>query len=152
MNREVVEAVVHWRRSFSGVDDIEITFHGGEPLAVGAEFYRMALPILRHGLKSCKVHFSMQSNLWLLTDELCTILRENGVSIGTSLDGPEFITDMQRGQGYFRRTVAGIERARAHGLDVACICTFTPRSLPHAEQIFDFFVDSGLNFSQKFDQ
>jgi uncharacterized protein len=43
--------------------------------------------------------------------------------------------------------MAGIERARAHGLDVGAICTFTAGSVAHAPEIFDFFVREGLNFS-----
>jgi radical SAM protein with 4Fe4S-binding SPASM domain len=43
--------------------------------------------------------------------------------------------------------MASVERARAHGLSVGCICTFTAQSTPHAGEIFDFFVREGLNFS-----
>jgi uncharacterized protein len=62
-------------------------------------------------------------------------------------DGPEAINDAQRGSGYFAKTTAGIERARAHGLDVGAICTFTAQSVSHASEIFGFFVREGLNFS-----
>ena len=131
----------------NGPDPLEITFHGGEPLVPGADWYREALPLLRDGLAPRKVRFAAQSNLWLLTDELCELFREYGVSLGTSLDGPEAINDAQRGAGYFAKTMAGIERARAHGIDVGAICTFTAGSVGHAPEIFDFFVREGLNFS-----
>jgi uncharacterized protein len=130
-----------------GNDALEITFHGGEPLVPGVQFYRMALPLLRQGLVPRRVQFAMQSNLWLLTDELCDLFREYTVSLGTSLDGPEEVNDSQRGRGYFQRTMAGIDRARAHGLKVGCICTFTAQTAPRAQQIFDFFVREGLDFT-----
>jgi uncharacterized protein len=169
MGRETLEAVVEWQRALgSGLDGaadegcagessgngngrgpgaLEITFHGGEPLVPGARWYREALPLLRDGLAPPRVRFAAQSNLWLLTDELCELFREYGVSLGTSLDGPEAINDAQRGAGYFAKTMAGIERARAHGIDVGAICTFTEQSVDHAPEIFDFFVREGLNFS-----
>lgn len=162
MGLQTLEAVVEWQRALAaepGEDDhpgtgerprngsLEITFHGGEPLVPGAPWYREALPLLRDGLAPRKVRFAVQSNLWLLTDELCEIFREHGVSLGTSLDGPEAINDAQRGSGYFARTMAGIARARAHGLDVGCICTFTAGSVEHASEILDFFVSEGLDFS-----
>lgn len=147
MQRETVEAVVRWQRTRDSDRTLEITFHGGEPLVPGIDFYRMALPLLRDGLAPGHLRFSMQSNLWLLTDELAGLLREHNVALGTSLDGPEAINDAQRGAGYFRRTMAGIERARAHDLDVGCICTFTRQSLPHLDTIFSFFVHEGLNFT-----
>jgi uncharacterized protein len=164
MSRETLEAVVAWQRALDGEigtgnpvgeDDsaqsgkraIELTFHGGEPLVPGASWYRHALPLLRRGLAPRRVRFAIQSNLWLLTDEIAEILREFGVALGTSLDGPEAINDAQRGRGYFARTMAGIEVARAHGLDVGVICTFTKQSAPKADEIFDFFAREGLNFS-----
>jgi uncharacterized protein len=147
MRQDTLEAVVRWQAALADRDRLEITFHGGEPLVPGARFYRMALPFLRDGLTPREVRFSLQSNLWLLTDELCELFSEFGVSIGTSLDGPEQINDAQRGVGYFRRTMAGIERARAHGIDVGCICTFTAQSAKHAEEVFDYFLREGLGFS-----
>jgi uncharacterized protein len=147
MDQGTVDAVVRWQSTLDGNEPLEITFHGGEPLVPGVDFYRMALPLLRDGLSPRPVRFAMQSNLWLLTDELAGLLREHDVSLGTSLDGPERINDAQRGMGYFRRTMAGIERARAHGLDVGCICTFTRQSLPHIEEILSFFIREGLNLS-----
>ena len=147
MAQATVQAVVRWLNLAADPDALEITFHGGEPLVPGAPFYRMALPLLRHGCAPRRVQFAMQSNLWLLTDELCDLLREYGVSLGTSLDGPEPINDAQRGQGCFRRTMAGIERARAHGINVGCICTFTAQTAPRAQEIFDFFIREGLNFA-----
>ncbi|MGC2516004.1 MAG: TIGR04083 family peptide-modifying radical SAM enzyme, partial [Terriglobales bacterium] len=147
MRGETLEAVVQWQNALGDTDGLEITFHGGEPLVPGIQFYSMALPLLRLGLAPRRVRFAMQSNLWLLTDELCALFREYGVSLGTSLDGPEPINDAQRGKGYFQRTMANIERARKHGVDVGCICTFTARSAPHTQEIVDFFVREGLNFS-----
>jgi len=170
MGRETLEAVVEWQRALGAgpievaIDDdrhypdsrgqgrdtngtLEITFHGGEPLVPGAAWYREALQLLRDGLAPRRVRFAIQSNLWLLTDELCELFREHGVSLGTSLDGPDAINDAQRGSGSFARTMAGIERARAHGIDVGAVCTFTAQSIPHVEGIFDFFVREGLDFS-----
>lgn len=158
MGRETLEAVVEWQRTLGAEPDtalvggprsgaLEITFHGGEPLVPGVDWYREALPLLRDGLAPRRVRFAVQSNLWLLTDDLCELFREYGVSLGTSLDGPETINDAQRGSGYFARTMAGIQRARAHGIEVGAICTFTTQSIRHAPEIFDFFVREGLNFS-----
>ena len=172
MSRDTLDAVVAWQRGFrssaaeggangaeetithaiglqsgDGPDErLQITFHGGEPLAVGSAWFRMALPRLRDGLGRESLRFTVQSNLWLLTDELCELFREHGVSVGTSLDGPPEINDAQRGVGYFARTMAGIELARRHGLPVGVICTVTSRSAPHVDEIFDFFVSQGLDF------
>lgn len=147
MSRETLEAIIHWQRSISDGNKIEITFHGGEPLVPGADFYKMALPLLREHLAPNKASFAMQSNLWLLTDKLCELFKEYEVSLGTSLDGPEEINDAQRGNGYFRKTMAGIKLARSHGISAGCICTFTSQSAKKAGAVFDFFLQEGLDFS-----
>jgi uncharacterized protein len=132
MRRKTVEAVVRWQDALDDSNEpLEITFHGGEPLVPGTEFYRTALPLLRDGLAHRKVRLGIQSNLWLLTNELGELFREYGVSIGTSLDGPENINDA----------------ARAHSIDVGCICTFTAQSAGQADEVFDFFVRERLSFS-----
>ena len=147
MTQASLEAVVRWQRALGGTEKLSVTFHGGEPLLPGVRFYRMALPLLKEGLEPWSVGFGVQSNLWLLTDELCEIFSQYSVSIGTSLDGPEEINDVQRGKGYFRRTMEGIVRALTHGFQVGCICTFTRQSATQADTVFDFFLNEGLGFS-----
>lgn len=147
MPPDVFEAAVDWIDAIAETDEqVDITFHGGEPLVVGLEWYQRSLPVLRERFgQQLKLH--VQSNLWMLDEEYCALFADHRVSLGTSLDGPEHINDSQRGQGYFQRTMAAIERARAYGISVGCISTFTTRSAPHAAEIFDFFVHEGLNFS-----
>lgn len=147
MPSATVDTVVRWLDGLGGNGPLEITFHGGEPLTAGAEFFQYALATLRAGLPARQIHFALQTNLWQLTDELAELFAEHGVSLGSSLDGPERLNDAQRGEGYFQRTMAGIRRARRHGLNVGCICTFTPATLPHTREIMDFFMGEGLAFT-----
>lgn len=126
---------------------IKVMFHGGEPLAAGHEFWRRALTGLesRFGRDRCEI--TVQSNLWLLDDEYCRLFVEHGVEIGTSLDGPESINDSQRGEGSFARVMEGIRRAQSWGLNVGCIATFTPASVPRWREVFDFFLAERIGFS-----
>jgi uncharacterized protein len=173
MNRDVLDSVAGWLGVLQGdrppgepPGRPAVVFHGGEPLTAGIDFFRRALPRLgqareaaalkghrRRALKSPEAspkrrpRLNIQSNLWLLTGELCELFAEYGVSLGTSLDGPEPVTDAQRGRGYFRRTMAGIRLARRHGLKIGCICTFTRRSAPRAGEVLQFFIEEGLDFT-----
>lgn len=147
MTVEMIQAIACWQKAIGITRDLHITFHGGEPLTAPAKFYRVAMPLLRKYLSPTQLHFHVQSNLWLLTNELCDIFSSHNVSIGTSLDGTEHINDAQRSSGYFQRTMEGIELARYHGLVVGCVCTFTNQSMLQAEEIFDFFVSNKLPFT-----
>jgi uncharacterized protein len=143
MSIDTVKDVVAWLKDFRN-DRVTFTFHGGEPLLAGADFYRQALPLLSEGLKELHPEFAMQTNLWRMTPEIADVLAKYHVPLGSSIDGPESITDSQRGIGYFEKTMKGYEIAKNHGLLVRFICTFTNKSVKHREEIFDFFKKNGF--------
>jgi len=143
MSIETIKEVVTWLSDFRD-DPVTFTFHGGEPLLAGADFYRKALPLLTEGLSHLKPALALQTNLWKMTPELARILAEYDIPIGSSLDGPRELTDLQRGKGYYEKTMRGYEIARASGLKVSFICTFTSYSVKFKEDIFNFFMENGL--------
>lgn len=143
MSIETIKEVVEWLKTFRG-DAVTFTFHGGEPLLAGAEFYREALPLLVEGLSPRKIAFAIQTNLWKMTPEIAEIFAEYGVPIGSSLDGPKELNDLQRGKGYYDKTMRGYEIAREHGLNVRFITTFTSHSVKQKEEIFNFYLEKGL--------
>ncbi|MDH7593074.1 MAG: TIGR04083 family peptide-modifying radical SAM enzyme [Methanomicrobiales archaeon] len=144
MTIDTIREIVEWLRDFRN-DQVTITFHGGEPLLAGAEYFREALPLLAEGLSHLHPTFALQSNLWLMTPEIADILAEYHIPIGSSLDGPREINDQQRGKGYFDRTMRGYEVAREHDLAVSFICTFTAGSYAFREEIVAFFREKGWN-------
>jgi len=147
MPLDVFKQALDWIKAYIPPEgQVDITFHGGEPLLAGKDWYRQALPLLQ-GRFEGRLKLGLQSNLWLLDDEFCTLFLEHNVSIGTSLDGPEKINDAQRGRGYFSRTMRGIEIARRNGINPGVICTFTRSSAAHYQEVFEFFASQGLSFS-----
>jgi uncharacterized protein len=143
MSIETIKEVVTWLKDFRN-DQVTFTFHGGEPLLAGADFYREALPLLAEGAGHLQPAFALQTNLWKMTPELARILAAYDIPIGSSLDGPKELNDRQRGIGYFDKTMHGYEIARENGLDVRFICTFTAQSVKFKEDIFNFFLENGL--------
>ncbi len=113
----------------------------------GLPIWRQVLSGITNTCRDIKTDFSIQTNLWNLTDDLCRLFKEFNVSIGTSLDGPEEINDNQRGKGYFRNTMRGLRMAEKYDLKPGCICTFTPDTVSKYRDIFNFFVSNRLSFS-----
>ena len=142
MSMETVYDIVEWLKPVEK-DHVTFTFHGGEPLLAGADFYRTALLLISKELSHMHPEFAMQTNLWLMTDEIADILQEYHIPIGSSIDGPEDLTNYQRGDGYFERCMKGYETARRHGLLVRFICTFTNSSVQRKEDIVRFFEEQG---------
>jgi len=143
MTVDMAREIVSWLKGFKK-DRVTFTFHGGEPLLAGADFYRQVLPMLANELKDQTPDFAMQTNLWRMTPEIAGILAEYHVPLGSSIDGPEDVTDSQRGVGYYKKCLHGYEIARAAGLQVRFICTFTNKSVKQREEIFNFFKEKGF--------
>lgn len=143
MSIDTVKETVEWLKNFRN-DPVTFTFHGGEPLLAGADFYRKALPMLSDDLSHLEPNFALQTNLWRMTPELAEVLAEHKIPIGSSLDGPEELNDLQRSAGYYEKTMRGYKIARDHGLSVQFICTFTSYSVKFKEDIFNYFLENGL--------
>ena len=99
---------------------VSVTFFGGEPLlrfplirtAVG-EARRMARE------RGKEISFSITTNGTLLTREIAGFLKENGISVCFSIDGPREIHDRNRpyasGRGSYEDVVRGLSFLRENG-------------------------------------
>jgi len=144
MGVDIIKETVEWLKNFRE-EPVTFTFHGGEPLLAGYDFFLEALPLLANELSHLKPAFALQTNLWNMTPELARLFKEYNIPIGSSLDGPEELNDLQRGKGYYQRTMKGYEIAREEDLQVSFISTFTSYSIQYKEDIFNFFLENGLN-------
>ncbi len=144
MDIEIIEETVEWLKNFRD-EPVTFTFHGGEPLLAGYEFYKKALALLSRELSNLKPAFAIQTNLWLMTPEMAELFAKYHIPIGSSLDGPIEINDSQRGEGYFEKTMKGYKIAKEKGLTVSFISTFTSNSITHKEDIFNFFLENDLD-------
>ncbi|MCC7558021.1 MAG: TIGR04083 family peptide-modifying radical SAM enzyme [Methanobacteriaceae archaeon] len=144
MSIEVIKEVVEWLKDFRD-EPVTFTFHGGEPLLAGYDFYKESLPLLSKDLSHLKPALALQTNLWLLTPEMASLFKEYDIPIGSSIDGPPELNDFQRGNGYYEKTMKGYEIAKEHDLRVSFICTFTSHSINYKEDIFNFFLENKFN-------
>ncbi len=129
-----------------GSRQVEILFHGGEPLLGGLAFWDRTFQEIDIRFPKSRQHLGMQSNLWLLNDQLARLFADNNVEVGTSIDGPKSICDTQRGEGYFEKTMKGIRLARSFGILSGGIATLTAQELHRWPEVFDFFLDLDLSF------
>jgi uncharacterized protein len=100
------------------IDDINIGFHGGEPLMMK----KNAFDQLCRKLRACEtetthIHFNMQTNATLIDEEWIDLFSEHGVGVGVSIDGPKAINDAARvdkkGRGSHDAVVAGLNKLKA---------------------------------------
>lgn len=121
-----------------------VVWHAGEPMALPVAFYEEALGIIAEANSKCfDISHSFQTNGTLITEEWCGFIRQHGIRIGVSIDGPEFLHDRHRksraGRGTWERVMAGIQLLQAHRIPFHVITVLTRDSLEHAQELHDFY-------------
>ena len=96
-----------------GLDFIAFSFHGGEPLLAGTDFFCEAVRTMRHILgDKIGSSFGVQTNGTLITEEIVKLFSQQKIHIGLSLDGPREINNRRRvhasGRGSFDDVMNGI--------------------------------------------
>ncbi len=130
-------------------EKISFVWHAGEPLALPVSYYdELFKQIDLFPTLADKVTHSIQTNGMLINDAWCEFFRKHRVSVGVSIDGPEFIHDAYRkdrtGRGTLERALKGLECLKRNNVDFHVIAVITSNALDHAEEIFKFFVDIGV--------
>lgn len=130
---------------------ITLELQGGEPL--------LAFDVIQHIVPYAKkradslgkeLDIVVTTNLANATDEMLCYLRDEGIKVSTSLDGPAFIHNANRprpGNNSYELTIENIQRARTIvGYDrVAALMTTTQLSLDHPKEIIDEYVKQGFH-------
>ena len=82
--KTIVDSVI----ANSSQEKFSIIFHGGEPLLAKPAFFRdcMEYASKEFSQNGKTVDFGLQSNLILLSDEMCDILKRYDVSVSTSIE------------------------------------------------------------------
>ena len=132
-----------------------LLWHAGEPLAVPVDWYEEAFDLINRfpGAKQAVMH-TFQSNGTLINDRWCEFIKRNDVSIGLSIDGPDFIHDFHRktrkGEGTHAKAMRGAERLKAAGIDFGVVAVISDFSLDYPDEIYEFFRDleiEGVGFN-----
>jgi sulfatase maturation enzyme AslB (radical SAM superfamily) len=129
---------------------ITLEFQGGEPL-LNFDLIRFIVPRAkeRAAERSKTMNIVVATNLAVASDEIMEYLRDEGIEVSTSLDGPAFIHNANRprpGGNSYELTVKNVARARAIlGYEhVAALMTTTRLSLEHPIEIIDEYVRLGF--------
>lgn len=140
-------------------DKILISWHAGEPLAAGIDFYQKAVDTFkRHNHQNIPYTMNIQTNAVLLNDAWCDFFKANDFTVSMSVDGPEFIHNRFRvdwkNKGSFDRVLKGMRYLKKHKIPLTAICVITEESLSFPDEIYTFFRDHhftsvGFNVDEK---
>lgn len=128
-----------------------ITWHGGEPMLAGIDFYQHVCSVIREQYPGHNIQHAIQTNGTLLTDEWIDFFLTESFDVGVSLDGPKELHDSCRksrdGKGTFDHVFGNILHARERGLIVGVLCVVTRHTVGYEDNLFDFFYRNKLDFS-----
>lgn len=128
-----------------GLEHFAIVFHGGEPLLFPKRrFVALQEKLLDIEARTgCRIERGVCTNAMLIDEKWAGILRDYGVDVSVSIDGPPDIHDRYRidfkGQGTHAETLRGIGLLRDAGLEPGIIVVCNPATDP--ERVISYVVD-----------
>lgn len=114
MTREIARRSIEYAKEHGNkARGVSITFYGGEPL-LNFDLLKYSIEYSKKIITDRKIHFSMTTNLTLMTEEIAKYLASvEELSIVCSIDGPEDIQNTHRkdmnGVGSFSRAIKGLK-------------------------------------------
>ena len=134
--------------------EILFTWHGGEPLLRGLDFFKKSIGFQRFYARNKYVNISnsLQTNGILLTDEWCEFFAKNNFLIGISLDGPEHCHDRYRknyaDSGTYEKVIKGIRLLQSHGVEFNILSVVNDYNVNYPVEIYRHFKELDCHYIQ----
>ncbi len=151
MNDTMLEKYVVQHIQASTGEVILFSWHGGEPLIAGIEFFRKVISIQNKYLPEGKrIVNGIQTNGILINEEWCRFLAKEKFVVGISIDGPGNLHDRFRvspdGIGSFSKVLKGFRMLQKHGIVTEILCVVNADNVMEPLQIYRFFKRLGAMF------
>ena len=151
MDDKTLENYIRHHYAASTSDTVLFTWHGGEPLMAGIDFFKKALTFQKKHLPQGKNFLNgIQTNGTLITNEWGAFFAENGFTVGVSLDGTEDLHNAMRrfenGVGSFDKTLRGYKLLQAHGINPEILCVVNAFNVYYPLVVYGFFKMLGAQY------
>ncbi|MBI4480556.1 MAG: anaerobic sulfatase maturase [Acidobacteria bacterium] len=134
-------------------DLIYFSWHGGEPTALGIDYFRRIVALQRlHQPAGRRIVNGLQTNGTLLDEEWCRFLSAEQFDVGLSLDGPKELHDPYRvskgGKPTYKQVVQTWRLLQRHRIACNLLCVVHARNVHHPLAVYRFFKELGVKFLQ----
>jgi len=150
MSHEILETYIRQHLEASQDDMVMFSWHGGEPLLAGIEFYEKAIELQKKFSAGRRIVNGIQTNGTLLNEKWCRFLSKEEFMIGISIDGPEEMHDRYRRSAdnnpSFSRVMNGYRLLRKHDIDPEILCVVNSFNVRHPVVVYDFFRMLGAEY------
>ena len=153
MPEDLLEAYIVQHIEASPGELIHFAWHGGEPTALGVDYFRRIVRLQReHQPPGRRIVNGVQTNGTLLDEAWCRFLAAEGFYVGLSLDGPAELHDryrVTRGQRPTHRQVMRAFRLlQAHEVRCDVLCVVHDRNVQSPTAVYRFFKEIGVRYLQ----
>jgi uncharacterized protein len=148
MLEDLLELYIRQHIEASTEPIIHFSWHGGEPLLAGLDFYRKAISLQKKWKPIGRTIINgIQTNGTLLDESWVKFFAEENFRLGISMDGPEDLHDQFRrtrdGKGSFQKVLHGYDLALMHGMDPEILCVLNADNVKHPLVIYRYFKKLG---------
>jgi uncharacterized protein len=128
---------------------LQVAWHGGEPLVVPLAWYEDATALMAERRPATlQLTHRFQTNGLLLNEDWVRFFARTRVRVGLSIDGPADLHDANRrtrgGRGTHEGAMRAVRLLQDQGLAFHVITVLTERALDDPERLFDFYVRHGI--------
>lgn len=151
MDDEVLERYISSHLEACIDETVNFSWHGGEPLLAGIEFFRRAITLQKKYMPAgVKINNGIQTNGTLINDEWCRFLAEERFFVGLSIDGPQELHNKfrvnQEGYPSFSRALNGYMLLKKNNIVPEILCVVNSENVKHPVKIYDFFRKIGARY------
>lgn len=147
MSEELLEEFTRQYLEAQTQEEVLFTWHGGEPLLRGLDFYKKALELQRHYGRGRVIDNCLQTNGTLLNEEWCRFFHDNNFLIGISIDGKREWHDTLRTNS-FARVMEGIKLLNEYDVQWNAMAVVNSLNVKDPVGFYRFFRDTGCQFLQ----
>jgi len=146
MPDDILEEYIVQHLDASPSQVINFSWHGGEPTILGLDYFRRIVALQRkHKPPDRSISNGIQTNGTLINDEWCRFFKEEGFTVGLSMDGPPEIHDRYRvskdRKPTHKQVMRGYELLRRHQVPCDILCVVNANNVQHPARMYRFFKE-----------
>jgi uncharacterized protein len=127
-------------------DIISFSWHGGEPLLAGLDFFRKVVAFQKkHKPAHSKINNGIQTNGTLLDDNWSSFFSSERFTVGVSIDGPDELHNISRrtsdNRDTFSDVMRGFDLLLKHGITPEILCVVNSENVKYPLIIYNFFKE-----------
>ncbi len=151
MPDKVLEKYIIQHFEASTENKINFSWHGGEPLLAGIDFFRKVIKYQnKHKPAGSDIFNGIQTNGTLLNNDWCKFFADERFIIGLSIDGPADMHNIHRrtvdDSSTHQQVVNGFELLKKHGILPEILCVVNAENVKHPLEVYNYFKMLGAMY------